>query len=67
VLLPAGFFALAWQARSQNVAREARGLLHFLARRGLHERLVERRQALAEDMERLAARVPEAVLAGDAL
>ena len=65
MLLPAGFFALAWQARSQNVAREARGLLHFLARRGLHERLVERRRALAEELERLAARVPEAVLAGD--
>ena len=46
--------------RSQNVAREARGLLHFLARRGLHERLVERRRALAEELERLAARVPRA-------
>jgi 1-acyl-sn-glycerol-3-phosphate acyltransferase len=65
VLLPAGFFALAWQARSQNVAREARGLLHFLARRGLHERLVERRRALADELERLAARVPEHVLAGE--
>jgi glycerol-3-phosphate O-acyltransferase / dihydroxyacetone phosphate acyltransferase len=64
VLLPAGFFALTWQARWQNVAREARGLLHFLARRGLHERLIERRGALAEELERLAARVPEHVLAG---
>ena len=64
-LLPCGFFALAWQARLQNVAREARGLLHFLARRGLHERLVERRHALADEIERLAARVPEAVLAGE--
>jgi hypothetical protein len=64
-LLPCGFFALAWQARSQSVAREARGLLHFVARRGLHERLVERRRALADELERLAARVPEAVLAGE--
>ena len=29
VLLPAGFFALAWQARWQNVAREARGCCTF--------------------------------------
>jgi glycerol-3-phosphate O-acyltransferase / dihydroxyacetone phosphate acyltransferase len=64
-LLPSGFFALAWQARLENVAREARGLLHFLARRGLHERLVDRRRALADEIERLAARVPEAVLAGE--
>jgi len=64
-LLPSGFFALTWQARLENVAREARGLLHFLARRGLHERLVDRRRALAEEIERLAARVPEAVLAGE--
>jgi glycerol-3-phosphate O-acyltransferase / dihydroxyacetone phosphate acyltransferase len=65
ILLPAGFFALAWQTRSQNVAREARGLLHFLARRGLHERLLERQRELAEALERLAARVPEPVLAGE--
>ena len=64
-LLPCGFFALAWQTRSQDVAREARGLLSFLARRGLHERLIERRRALAEELERLAARVPEPVLAGE--
>ena len=64
-LLPCGFFALAWQARVRNVAREARGLLHFLARRGLHERLIERRRALADDIERLAARVPDAVLTGE--
>jgi hypothetical protein len=64
-LLPCGFFALAWQTRSQDVAREARGLLSFLARRGLHQRLIERRRALAEELERLAARVPEPVLAGE--
>ena len=64
-LLPCGFFALAWQTRSENVAREARGLLSFLARRGLHERLIERRRALADELEQLAARVPEPVLAGE--
>ena len=64
-LIPAGFFALAWQARGQAVAREATALLHFLARRGLHARLLERRRALAEELERLAARVPASVLAGE--
>jgi glycerol-3-phosphate O-acyltransferase / dihydroxyacetone phosphate acyltransferase len=64
LLFPAGFFALAWQARLEKVTREARALRHFLARRGLHARLVERRRALAEELEALAARVPEPVLRG---
>lgn len=66
VLLPAGFFALAWQARLESVAREARALVHFVARRGLHARLVARRRALAEELEALSRRVPERVLAGEA-
>jgi glycerol-3-phosphate O-acyltransferase / dihydroxyacetone phosphate acyltransferase len=66
VLLPAGFFALAWQARLESLAREARALVHFVARRGLHARLVARRRALAEELEALSRRVPERVLAGDA-
>jgi 1-acyl-sn-glycerol-3-phosphate acyltransferase len=64
-LVPTGLFALAWQARLQDLAREATGLLHFLARRGLRARLLERRRALAEELERLAARVPPPVLAGE--
>jgi glycerol-3-phosphate O-acyltransferase / dihydroxyacetone phosphate acyltransferase len=64
-LVPAGFFALAWQARVQDVTREATALLHFLGRRGLHARLLARRRALAEELERLAARVPRGVLAGE--
>ncbi len=64
-LVPAAFFALAWQARVQDVAREATALLHFLGRRGLHARLLARRRALAEELERLAARVPSPVLAGE--
>jgi glycerol-3-phosphate O-acyltransferase / dihydroxyacetone phosphate acyltransferase len=66
LLFPAGFFALAWQARVQRVTREARALGHFLARRGLHERLAERRRELAEELEALARRVPEPVLSGQA-
>lgn len=64
-LAPAGFLALAWQRRVQAVAREATALAHFLGRRGLHARLLARRRALAEELERLAARVPPPVLAGE--
>jgi glycerol-3-phosphate O-acyltransferase / dihydroxyacetone phosphate acyltransferase len=64
-LVPAGFFALAWQARLHDVAREATALLHFLARRGLRTRLLARRRALAEELDRLAARVPAPVLDGE--
>jgi 1-acyl-sn-glycerol-3-phosphate acyltransferase len=64
-LVPAGFFALAWQARLRAVTREATALWHFLARRGLRERLLARRRALALELERLAARVPSSVLAGE--
>ncbi len=63
-LFPAGFFALAWQERLDDVTREARALAQFLARRSLHARLLARRHALATELERLAARVPEPVLAG---
>ncbi|HEU4367389.1 MAG TPA: lysophospholipid acyltransferase family protein [Methylomirabilota bacterium] len=64
-LVPSGFFALAWQARFQDVAREATALMHFLARRSLRARLLDRRRTLAEELERLAARVPAPVLAGE--
>jgi glycerol-3-phosphate O-acyltransferase/dihydroxyacetone phosphate acyltransferase len=64
-LVPAGFFALAWQARLHDVAREVTALLHFLARRGLRARLLARRRALADELDRLAARVPAPVLAGE--
>ena len=64
LLFPAGFFALAWQARLARLRREARALGHFLARRGLHARLLARRRELAEELEALARRVPEPVLNG---
>lgn len=65
-LVPTGLLALAWRARVQDVARETAGLVHFLARRGVRARLLARRRALAEELERLAARVPPLVLAGEA-
>jgi 1-acyl-sn-glycerol-3-phosphate acyltransferase len=64
-LIPAGLLALAWRARVEDVAREATALLHFLQRRDLHARLLARRRALAEELERLATRVPPPVLAGE--
>jgi 1-acyl-sn-glycerol-3-phosphate acyltransferase len=64
-LLPAGFFALAWQARVARVRRDLRAFLHFVGRRDLHRHLLERRQALAGELSALAARVPESVLAGE--
>jgi glycerol-3-phosphate O-acyltransferase / dihydroxyacetone phosphate acyltransferase len=64
-LVPTGFFALAWQARAHDVTREVTALWHFLARRGLRERLLARRRALAQELDRLATRVPEPVLAGE--
>jgi 1-acyl-sn-glycerol-3-phosphate acyltransferase len=65
-LAPAGFFALAWQSRVRDVTRETTALVHFLARRGLREQLLARRRVLADELERLAARVPRTVLEGDA-
>jgi len=64
-LVPTGFFALAWQARVHDVSREATAFWHFLARRGLRERLLSRQRALAVELDRLAARVPAPVLAGE--
>jgi len=65
-LVPAGFFALAWQSRVRAVTRETTALVHFLARRGLREQLLARRHAIAMELERLATRVPRAVLDGEA-
>ena len=64
-LLPAGFFALAWQARVARVRRDLRAFLHFVGRRDLHRHLLERRHALAQELSALAALVPESVLAGE--
>lgn len=64
-LIPAGFFALAWQSRRHEVTRETTALVHFLARRGLREQLLARRRALADELDRLATLVPKSVLAGE--
>jgi hypothetical protein len=56
---------VAWQAGLHDVGREATALWHFLARRDLHARLLARRGWLAQELDRLAARVPPPVLAGE--
>lgn len=64
VLLPAGFFALAWWERLARVRRDAWSFAQFLFRGDLRARLVARRAALARELGELARRVPAAVLAG---
>jgi 1-acyl-sn-glycerol-3-phosphate acyltransferase len=64
-LVPSGFFALTWRERLRRFGREARGLLEFLARRDVRARLAARHRALAAELERLAALVPEPVLSGE--
>lgn len=63
-LIPAGFFALAWQERLARVRRDARAFVRFLLDRDLHQRLLARRRALVDELRALAALVPDDVLAG---
>jgi 1-acyl-sn-glycerol-3-phosphate acyltransferase len=64
LLVPGGFFALAWSERLRRLARETRALLRLLLDRDLARHLAARRRALLEDMDAAVARVPETVLAG---
>ena len=56
-LLPTGFFALGWKERLSGVARESRAFLRFLWSRDMYQRLVERRQALVEEIAALVSLV----------
>ncbi|MBI4911331.1 MAG: 1-acyl-sn-glycerol-3-phosphate acyltransferase [Acidobacteria bacterium] len=51
LLLPSGFFALAWQERSRRAGRTLRWLLHSVASRPRLERLRAERQALVAELE----------------
>jgi len=64
LLLPGGFFALAWGERLRRLYREGRALLRLLVDRDLGRHLGERRRAILDEMERAVARVPGPVLAG---
>ena len=64
LLIPGGFFALAWSERLRRLYRESRALLRLLVDRDLGRHLGGRRRAILGEMDRAVARVPEAVLAG---
>ena len=64
LLIPGGFFALAWSERVRRLYREGRALLRLLVDRDLGRHLAERRAVILEEMDRAVARVPEPVLAG---
>ncbi len=64
LLIPGGFFALAWSERLRRLYRESRALLRLLVDRDLGRHLGERRRVILEEMDRAVARVPEPVLAG---
>ena len=54
-LLPAGFFALAWQERLESAGRETRAFARFLGDRRAPARLGERRRALVAELRTLVA------------
>ena len=56
-LLPTGFFALGWKQHLSRVARESRAFLRFLWSRDMYQRLVERRQALVDEITALVSLV----------
>jgi glycerol-3-phosphate O-acyltransferase / dihydroxyacetone phosphate acyltransferase len=64
LVMPGGFFALAWGERLRRLYREGRALLRLLVDRDLGRHLGERRRAILDEMDRAVARVPESVLAG---
>jgi hypothetical protein len=64
LLLPTGFFALAWRERLARAASEARALWRYLRHPDLRRHLAERREELARELDALAAHVPPEVLSG---
>ena len=64
LLIPGGFFALAWSERLRRLYRESHALLRLLVDRDLGRHLGGRRRAILDEMDRAVARVPEPVLAG---
>lgn len=64
LLVPGGFFALAWGERLRRLYRETRAVLRLLVDRDLARHLGERRRAILAEMDAAVALVPEPVLAG---
>jgi len=63
LLVPTGFFTIAWRDRLERVGRDARGFFRLLVERDLRRRLGARRQALLDELDALARLVPDAVRA----
>jgi glycerol-3-phosphate O-acyltransferase / dihydroxyacetone phosphate acyltransferase len=63
LLVPTGFFTIAWRDRLERVGRDARGFFRLLIERDLRGRLGARRQALLDELDALAGRVPDSVRA----
>jgi len=64
LLLPSGFFALAWRERLARAASEARALWRYLRHPDLRRHLAERREELAQELDALSALVPPEILSG---
>jgi glycerol-3-phosphate O-acyltransferase / dihydroxyacetone phosphate acyltransferase len=64
LLVPGGFFAIAWRDRVRRVGRDTRGFLRLVFDQDLRRRLAGRRAALLDDLELLTRLVPAPVLAG---
>ena len=64
LLLPSGFFALAWRERLARAASEARALWRYLRHPDLRRHLAERREELARELDALSALVPPEILNG---
>ena len=63
LLVPTGFFAVAWRDRLERIGRDARGFFRLLLDRDLRRRLATRRRSLVDELAALMRLVPEAVLA----
>ena len=63
LLVPTGFFTVAWRDRIERVRRDARGFFRLLAERDLRRRLTTRRQALLDELEALRRLVPDGMRA----
>jgi hypothetical protein len=64
LLVPGGFFAIAWRDRVRRVGRDTRGFLRLVFDQDLRRRLAGRRTVLLDELESLRRLVPASLLAG---
>jgi glycerol-3-phosphate O-acyltransferase / dihydroxyacetone phosphate acyltransferase len=64
LLVPGGFFAIAWRDRVRRVGRDTRGFLRLVFDQDLRRRLAGRRTVLLDELESLRRLVPAPLLAG---